>query len=492
MDIAYPHIAERMFGRPLAIEPSALRAIMDGPIARRVLTGARLDADEAQKGRALRRSRLAALAEAEQITQRDGMIDYALTPDGIAIVPVTGVLSRRFDFLSALCGWTSYEGLGATLDAAIEDYRVKAVLLDVDSPGGEADGMLDIADSIIACRSEMPIWAVANCLAASAAYAIAGSASMLALPRLAEVGSIGCVAVHIDQSNLDAAQGLQYTAIYSGARKIDGWGHAPLSDGARQALQDGVDHVRDEFAQLVQRQGRLSAKDAIETEAAVCADQSAVDAGLADGIATFAEALAELSDEISNSKGARIMSLKSQRAARQAKAKEIEGEQPVETTAEVSAPQPEKAAEMTPPKPGETCQLCGQMMPDENDGDEGGASVTDAAATAEKPTETPASNVTAAQSQSAAYGEAQMRETIDLCHIAGKPDKARAFIQAKTPVDKVRAALLEEKASADDGRSIERFNPGENSAERESNARMTSWKATQEKVKAELGIGARK
>ena len=247
MSAPLPHVADRLFGRPHAIEPVALQTIVEGPAGRRILAGEPIEAKgkKGKNSRDFRRDRLAVLADAVTIASRDGLIQYALTESGVAIVPVAGVLTQKFDWLAAMCGWSTYDAIKATLAAAIKDYRVSAVLLDVDSPGGEASGMLDIADAILAARQEKPIWAVANPCAASAAYGIAGSASRLVLPRLAQVGSIGCVIVHVDQSAADKSQGLKYSAVYAGTHKIDGWGHAPLSESARASAQRDVDHVRE-------------------------------------------------------------------------------------------------------------------------------------------------------------------------------------------------------------------------------------------------------
>ena len=41
MNIAYPNVADRLFGRAHAIEPNALRAIIEGPVGQRVLAGER-------------------------------------------------------------------------------------------------------------------------------------------------------------------------------------------------------------------------------------------------------------------------------------------------------------------------------------------------------------------------------------------------------------------------------------------------------------------
>jgi ClpP class serine protease len=436
MHAAYPRIAERLFGRAHAIEPSALRTIIEGPIARRILSGERV---ATKKGKS-RGERVSALVDAEPVGVANGAGEYALTSDGIAIVPICGVLSRRFDWLTALCGWTTYEGLAATFDAMLADQRVRAILMDVESPGGEASGMLDVADMIIAARDKKPVWAVANSFAASAAYAIAGSAARLLVPRLGAVGSIGAVIVHVDQSKADEAYGLKYTAIYSGERKVDGWGHAPIAPDARDVMQRDVDHCRDQFAQLVGRQGRLSAAAALKTEAAMFADRAAVDAGLADDVGTFAEALAALSEKVAGSTGSRAASTK------------LHGEPSMTTEAPKTVA--EQPAVTEQPKPAEATPAIEQPAAIEDTKApapaEGGESASDAKKSEPKSDkDEDEDDKEDGEEKGDVYAKAYVDEVGDLCALAGVPaGEAFAFVKANTPVAQVRAALLNKRAAA--------------------------------------------
>jgi ClpP class serine protease len=461
MPVAYPHIAERLFGHAHAIEPTALRAIIEGPVGRRVLAGERIEIDkDGRKAAKARRGRALAMVEAEQIRGRDGMSEYVLTNDGVAILSIAGALSKRFDWLAAACGFATYEALGASLNAALADFRVKAILFDVDSPGGQVDGMLDLADQILAARSKMPVWAVANSVAASAAYALAGSAEKLYLPRLAQVGSIGAVMMHIDQSAQDQARGLKYSAIFSGSRKIDGWDHASLSSEARAAMQGRVDHCRQALADLVGRQGRISAKDALGTEAAVYSDTDAVKAGLADGIQTFDATLAALTQQISKNSSTQISaSAANQGASAMTTQKDqlLSGASPTALVAgqtagasgdtaaaaaeTAAAAVTESATSAAKPAAGEKCQTCGQMMPDDNDGDE------------------PDPNSAASSSAAAAaagYTVEMAMETMELCAIAKRPvAEAKAFVASKTPIAGVRSALAAKAAAEADALAVD-------------------------------------
>src|SRR5215467_12946386 len=136
MNIAYPNVADRLFGRAHAIEPNALRAIIDGPLGQRVLAGERIEVHAGMKAaKAARRGRAFASVEVEQVRSNDGMSEYALTRDGVAIVQVAGVISKRFDWLAAACGFATYEGLGASFQAAVSADRDRATLLDADNRG---------------------------------------------------------------------------------------------------------------------------------------------------------------------------------------------------------------------------------------------------------------------------------------------------------------------------------------------------------------------
>lgn len=151
------------------------------------------------------------------------------------------------------CWWPafSYDAIGLAVRSAAADGRVRAILLDFDSPGGEVAGMHACAQAIRAAGTAKPVWSHANSCAASAAYLLAAAAARVLIARSGLVGSIGAVAVHVDRSQQDQQLGLAWTAVASGARKVDGWDHKPLSADAEAALQALVDRARDQFAAAV-------------------------------------------------------------------------------------------------------------------------------------------------------------------------------------------------------------------------------------------------
>jgi signal peptide peptidase SppA len=222
--------------------------------------------------------------------------DVAVTPDGIAIIPVIGTLVARSGYLGAASGLAAYSDIADAIEAAATDPGIRAILLDVDSSGGEVGGLFDLVDHIQAIRAQCgkPIWAVADEAALSAAYAIACTADRLYVTQTGEVGSIGVVAVHRDESGADAQAGLAWTFVHAGAAKVDGNPHQPLSDSARATLQADVDALYGKFTALVAERRRLSPDAVRATEAAVYRGDQAVAAGLADKVGTLRVALADL------------------------------------------------------------------------------------------------------------------------------------------------------------------------------------------------------
>jgi signal peptide peptidase SppA len=217
----------------------------------------------------------------------------AAAPEGIAVIPIHGSLVKRSLGMEAASGLTSYGEIAAMLDAALADPQVSGILLDIDSPGGEASGSFELARRVREVAALKPVWAVANDAAYSAAYAIASSAQRLFVTETGGVGSIGVIALHVDQSVKDAKDGYRFTAVTAGAHKNDYSPHEPLSDSAKTELQGEVDRLYAIFTHHVAAMRNLNPEAVRATEAGLYFGSNAVSQGLADGIQTLEATLAE-------------------------------------------------------------------------------------------------------------------------------------------------------------------------------------------------------
>lgn len=270
-----PHMAARIFGAPLLIHRPKLEVI------------------------------LAVLGPRIGLTDNGTPLPSPATrsppaPDaGIAVLPIYGTLVRRTVGLDAASGLTSYQDIARQLDSAIADPSVAAIVLDIDSPGGESGGVFDLADRVRAAAQIKPVWALANDMAYSAAYAIGSAASRFFVTRTGGVGSIGVIAMHADQSVKDAKDGVRYTTVFAGARKNDLNPHEPISDEAHAFLKREVDRIYGLFVDTVASHRGLTSDAVRATEAGVFFGQDAVAAGLADAVGTFDDLLAELTAALS-------------------------------------------------------------------------------------------------------------------------------------------------------------------------------------------------
>jgi ClpP class serine protease len=205
-----PHVASRVFGSPLLIQPRKLDVILRVLGPRIGLSGKAILPDD----------------DEEDPTDRN---PYTVTPDGIAVISVAGSLVRKSSFMDAYSGLTSYAAIETEFLDAVTNPSVKGILLDIDSPGGECAGCMDLSDEIYKQRGSKPIYAIANESMFSAAYALGSAADKIFVTRTGGVGSIGVICLHVDQSGMDAQEGLKFTPIYAGDHKNDFTPHEPLS-----------------------------------------------------------------------------------------------------------------------------------------------------------------------------------------------------------------------------------------------------------------------
>ncbi len=222
---------------------------------------------------------------------------------GVAVISVTGTLVRRGSFLGEnASGMTSYEGISAQVRAAAEDDTVRVIALEIDSFGGEAAGIFDLAADIRQAREAKPVYAFIADYALSAGYAIASQADHITVPPFGEAGSIGVVSMHVDYEQKLKQDGVSVTLIHSGAHKVDGNPFQKLPEGIRAEIQKENDAMRVAFAQLVEagRRGRLSATAALKTEAGVYRGRAALDAGLVDEVAEARPAFTALLQQLAD------------------------------------------------------------------------------------------------------------------------------------------------------------------------------------------------
>jgi len=226
------------------------------------------------------------------IGSRAGSSGYRVTDDGIAIVPVTGMLLDRGEFLGDMGGWaTSYEGLSEQVRRIAKDEAIRAVVLDIDSGGGMAAGLFDFCAQLADLRKVKKLYAVAANSAFSAAYAIGCVADEFYVTRGGGAGSIGTIVVHQSYQRMLDEMGVDTTIIHEGSHKPDGNSFQQLSHGAKAEMCAMVSQANDDFAAHVAAERKLPEATVRGYQARLFWGDKAVEAKLADGIKSFEETL---------------------------------------------------------------------------------------------------------------------------------------------------------------------------------------------------------
>lgn len=284
----YPHLADRLLNTPLLLHPQKLDAIIAG-LGQRLLgvDGLHLDAAELTAR---------AVLPAEMFTTRRGERSdrgYRVV-DGVAVISAMGGLVHRTKLAADSSLLIGYNDLAADLEDALGKADVHAIALVFDSPGGEVSGAFELAERIYAARGHKPMVAVADGMAASAAYLAASAADEVVVSATSYVGSIGVVMRHVDFSRALANDGITVSHIFAGEHKIDGNPYQPLPDAVRNALQADIEGLYQMFVQAVAKHRSLDEQAVRDTRAGVYRGVAAVAARLADRIGTVDAVVAEL------------------------------------------------------------------------------------------------------------------------------------------------------------------------------------------------------
>ncbi len=221
----------------------------------------------------------------------------------VAILPLFGTIFPRANMMTDMSGATSAERFGAQFDALLKDPAINAIVLDVNSPGGYAQGIQEVSDQIFAARGQKPIVAVANHDMASAAYWIGSAADAISVTPSGSVGSIGVWAAHQDISQALEKEGVKMTLISAGKFKTEGNPWQPLGEEALASIQSSVNQTYDAFVNAVAR--NRGVKPALVKsgfgEGRMVSAQQAVDLGMADRIETLQETIGRLLGNVSPS-----------------------------------------------------------------------------------------------------------------------------------------------------------------------------------------------
>lgn len=249
---------------PWAIEPAMLDTIR--AIALR--ENESIEALEARTGRPLQNARSVSLR------------------GDVAIVPITGPVFRYANLFTQISGATSLEVLAKDFTAALDDPQVAAIVLDINSPGGQVTGIAEFAAMVRGAAK--PVVAYVDGMAASAAYWIAAAAQEVVMSKSAMAGNVGAV---LSLDTRKDANKAEIVSSQSPNKRPD-----VTTDAGRAQLQAMVDALAQVFIEDVAAFRGKTPEAVIKdwNGGATFIAAAAVAAGMADRIGTLEAVIAGL------------------------------------------------------------------------------------------------------------------------------------------------------------------------------------------------------
>lgn len=288
----YAHLASKILSRPLMLEPGYASVFFSAFGNRAGFTqliheGELVDMKKTAESYQIRANRFGA-----------GSYEPYAIMNGVAVISVEGSLVHKTGGLEPDSGMQGYDGIKAKLDMAMQDDRVRGIMLNIDSPGGEVSGAFDMADYIVEAGKKKKIAAYAGDTMASAAYLIGSQAEKIYASQTASVGSIGVLMAHSDYSKAMENEGIKVTLIHSGSSKVDGNPYQALDSKVKDRIQAELDGLRLKFASVSAKGRNMSTSDLMDTEAAVYSPEEALEKGLVDSVMSFDAAMADFSNSL--------------------------------------------------------------------------------------------------------------------------------------------------------------------------------------------------
>lgn len=277
--MSHLHILTEVFSKPWLVE-----AVTHGNIARIVGQRAGLIPVE---------GRMPADGSCGEEVEQDEMEVI----DGVAYIPIGGVLASRTTSFERGSGVVDYQDIREELRIAEEDDEVVAIVLDMDTPGGTVGGCIETAD--VLSDISKPVVAYTSGMICSAGYWLASQADKIVATRGADIGSIGVYCAFVDISEYYKKLGVSVELFTSGEHKGAGYPGTSLSKKQRQEMEASIMRIHEQFASAVQSARPQVSSDIMDGR--VFDAMQALELGLVDDIVSSRADAAMLALSLANS-----------------------------------------------------------------------------------------------------------------------------------------------------------------------------------------------
>src|SRR3989441_7709434 len=239
--------------------------------------------------------RLGGVREPEPIPRfREILLQRGTRPslDKIAVITMRGLISSS---LPGSVTDSMVDDMRAALQQARDDSRVKAIVLEIDSPGGEVTASDAIYSAVVKARDRKPVVVYMDSLAASGGYYIACGGKFLMANDTTITGSIGVIIQTLNYEQLFNKIGLASVVFKSGKFKDILNGARPMTPENREVIQMFVMQTYDKFLGIVAKERSLPAEMLRNTiaDGRILSGKEALNNKLVDGLGQIEDAFAK-------------------------------------------------------------------------------------------------------------------------------------------------------------------------------------------------------
>jgi len=230
--------------------------------------------------------------------------------DGIAIIPIKGTIFRYANLFTQISGASSLALIAKDLQVALDNEQIKAIILDIDSPGGEVNGISEFASMIFEARNIKPIYAYVGGSAASGAYWIASAAEKIIISETAILGSIGVVISIKDKRQLEEKSGIRTFELVS--RQSPFKRNDPATEEGREQILKTLDSFADIFISSISLFRNIPIEKIKNDfgQGGIVIGKDNIKKGMADEIKSFENLINNLSTKFNTNEGSFKMSEK--------------------------------------------------------------------------------------------------------------------------------------------------------------------------------------
>jgi len=218
----------------------------------------------------------------------------------VAVVPIKGLITTESDGVSMLGSqYTSSQKVISWLEKAAESEGIKAILLEINSPGGSPVATDEIVQAVKEAKATKPVYAVIRETGASGAYWVATAADKIIAERMSITGSIGVIGSYLEFSGLIDDYNVTYQRLVAGKYKDAGSKYKELTPDERALIQKKIDIIYEIFvADVAANRNMPLSKVRLLADGSIYIGTEALQLGLVDYLGTKEDAIKMIESDL--------------------------------------------------------------------------------------------------------------------------------------------------------------------------------------------------